>query len=44
VTIGDGAMIAANSLVIDNVPPGSTAIGVPAKILPRSIAGKAWRY
>jgi serine O-acetyltransferase len=34
VTIGDGAMIAANSLVISNVPAGTTAIGVPAKILP----------
>jgi serine O-acetyltransferase len=34
VTIGDGAMIAANSLVISNVPAGFTAIGVPAKMLP----------
>lgn len=34
ITIGDCAMIAANSLVIDDVPPGCTAIGVPAKILP----------
>jgi serine O-acetyltransferase len=33
VKIGDGAWIAANSLVIQDVPPGSTAIGVPAKIL-----------
>ena len=36
VTIGDGAVIAANSLVIDNVPAGATAIGVPARILPGS--------
>jgi serine O-acetyltransferase len=34
VNIGDGAMIAANSLVISNVPAGFTAIGVPAKMLP----------
>ncbi len=34
VTIGNGAMIAANSLVISNVPAGFTAIGVPAKMLP----------
>ena len=33
VTIGDGARIAANSLVISNVPPGATAIGVPARIM-----------
>jgi serine O-acetyltransferase len=34
VIVGDGAMIAANSLVISNVPAGFTAIGVPAKMLP----------
>jgi serine O-acetyltransferase len=33
VTIGDGARIAANSLVVSDVPPGATAIGVPARIL-----------
>lgn len=33
VTIGDRARIAANSLVINDVPPDSTAIGVPAKVL-----------
>lgn len=33
VSIGDGARIGANSLVIGNVPPGVTAVGVPAKIL-----------
>jgi serine O-acetyltransferase len=34
VTIGDRATISANSLVISNVPTGTTAIGVPARILP----------
>jgi serine O-acetyltransferase len=33
VTIGDGARIAANTLVIDHVPPNTTAIGVPARII-----------
>jgi len=33
VIIGDGARIAANSLVINDVPPGATAIGVPARIM-----------
>jgi len=33
VSVGDRARIAANSLVITNVPPDTTAIGVPAKIL-----------
>jgi acetyltransferase-like isoleucine patch superfamily enzyme len=34
VVVGDDALIAANSLIIDNVPAGFTAIGVPAKMLP----------
>jgi serine O-acetyltransferase len=35
VQVGDHAFIAANSLVISNVPAETTAIGVPAKILPK---------
>jgi serine O-acetyltransferase len=35
VEVGDHAFIAANSLVITNVPAGTTAIGVPARILPK---------
>ena len=31
VKVGNGARIAANSLVINDVPPGAFAIGVPAK-------------
>ena len=33
VTVGDGARIAANSLVITDVPPKATAIGVPARMM-----------
>ena len=35
ITIGDGARISANSLVISDVPAGYFAIGVPAKVLPQ---------
>jgi len=38
VTIGAGARIASNSLVINDVPPRAVAMGVPAKIYP-NIAG-----
>jgi serine O-acetyltransferase len=34
ITIGDGARIAGNSLVISDVPAGAVAIGVPARALP----------
>lgn len=39
ISIGDGAKIAANSVVINDVPPGTTAIGVPARVL-RYTGGK----
>ena len=32
VTVGDGAWIAANAVVIDDVPAGATAVGVPARV------------
>jgi serine O-acetyltransferase len=35
VTIGDGSTIAPCSLVLSDVPAGHTAIGVPARIVPR---------
>lgn len=38
VKIGDGARIAANSLVMSDVPAGSIAIGVPARVV-RGAAG-----
>ena len=35
ITIGNGARIAANSLVVCDVPAGALAMGVPAKIYPK---------
>ncbi|MFG1298781.1 serine O-acetyltransferase EpsC [Xanthobacter sp. V3C-3] len=34
ITIGDGAIIGANAVVLKDVPPGATAIGIPARIIP----------
>lgn len=32
VTVGDGAMIGANSVVVHDVPPDATAVGAPARV------------
>ena len=39
VTIGDEVVVAANSLVIADVPPGVTVMGVPTKIVSRRTTG-----
>ena len=36
ITIGDNASIGANAVVLCDVPTNSTAVGVPARILPKS--------
>jgi serine O-acetyltransferase len=33
ITVGKGAKIGANAVVLKDVPPGATAVGVPAKIV-----------
>ncbi|MEG3940917.1 MULTISPECIES: serine O-acetyltransferase [unclassified Microcoleus] len=35
ITIGDHALIGANAVVLCDVPPGATAVGIPAKIIPK---------
>ncbi len=34
ISIGDGARVGANAVVIESVPAGATAVGVPARVLP----------
>lgn len=36
VSIGDGVQIGACSLVLENIPPQSTVVGVPAKVIKRN--------
>jgi len=37
IRIGDHAKIGANSVVLQDVPDGATAVGIPAKIIRRDI-------
>ena len=36
--IGDGAVIGANAVVLQDVPAGALAVGIPARIIPRAPA------
>lgn len=36
IRIGEGARIGAGAVVVDDVPPGATAVGVPARVIPAS--------
>lgn len=36
VTVGDGARIGANAVVLSDVPAGATAVGIPAKVVRRA--------
>lgn len=37
IVIGEGTRIGANSVVVENVPPHSTVVGIPGKVIQRGI-------
>lgn len=39
-TIGDDACIGANAVVLSDIPPGSTAVGIPAKLIATKVEAK----
>lgn len=39
-TIGDDACIGANAVVLSDIPAGSTAVGIPAKLIPTKVEAK----
>ena len=40
ILIGDGARVGSNAVVVKEVPPGATAIGIPARIVEKGAADK----
>jgi len=36
-TVGDGARVGSNAVVLKEVPPGATAVGIPARILHKEV-------
>jgi serine O-acetyltransferase len=38
VIVGRGSVIGANAVVLCDVPPGSLAVGIPARVIPRTPA------
>jgi serine O-acetyltransferase len=41
ITVGDRAQVGCNAVVVKDVPPGATAIGIPARILAKETQAKA---
>lgn len=40
-TVGDGAKVGSNSVVVKAVPPGATVVGIPARVVEAGSASKA---
>jgi serine O-acetyltransferase len=38
INVGDGAKIGSNAVVVRDVPPGATAVGIPARVLDAGVA------
>lgn len=43
VTVGEGSVVAANAVVVKDVPPHSIAMGIPAEVRPRGAPAEAGR-
>jgi serine O-acetyltransferase len=44
ITVGDGAKVGSNAVVVKDVPPGATAIGIPARIIEATKESNGGRF
>jgi len=44
ITIGEGARVGSNAVVVKDVPPGATAIGIPARIIEAEATAQSGRF
>ena len=43
-TVGDGAKVGSNAVVLKEVPDGATVVGIPGRIVEKTVADKAARF
>jgi serine O-acetyltransferase len=44
IVVGDGAKVGSNAVVVKNVPPGATVIGIPGRVVEEQAAAHAARF
>ena len=44
IVVGDGAKVGSNAVVVKNVPPGATVVGIPGRLVEEPAAGRAARF
>ena len=44
IVVGDGAKVGSNAVVVKNVPPGATVVGIPGRLVEEPAAGHAARF
>src|SRR3954470_4200569 len=44
ITVGDGARVGSNAVVVKNVPPGATVVGIPGRVVEEQTAAQVARF
>jgi serine O-acetyltransferase len=44
IVVGNGAKVGSNAVVVKNVPPGATVVGIPGRVVEEQVAAQAARF